>query len=315
MTDLLLNRALRAFFKEESIKTEPTKAGIANQSWVVKTVNAKYILRLYAEDTSYKQISAEIAALRLFTKNGIPGPQLVKTLDGSRILAITTRLKTCRYFVVFEFLEGKHLSAKQMDLLPQVAQTQAKLHLIARKHLKPRESLDSFYRGCSNYLVNELKRSEAAFRKTKVWDSLIAIQQNISCYQQKHNKELLRLPSAESHGDYDSNNILAKDGRLTAVLDYGELRNLPFIADIGNTLYWYIANNKTTSRRRIVKMYLFNYARVRQFKNRELKQLTFFMRVRNIMLLAFLYGNDFNCARADVKKCLRVEKWLLKNHF
>jgi len=58
--------------------------------------------------------------------------------------------------------------------------------------------------------------------------------------------EISCLPLGLVHLDYDSDNILIKGNKIAAILDFDDLSSQPFIADLGNSLWWWLftSNNK-----------------------------------------------------------------------
>jgi Ser/Thr protein kinase RdoA (MazF antagonist) len=118
------------------------------------------------------------------------------------------------------------------------------------------------------------------------------------------------LPKGLSHFDYDIDNVLTKNARVTAILDFGDMECLPLVVCLGYTL-WDVLFEKGGSAE-LVARYLQIYQGVRQLNQSEQDVLLQIILFRHYVITTVqMHFGNFN--QNDLDKAIQQEEYLRNN--
>jgi Ser/Thr protein kinase RdoA (MazF antagonist)/O-antigen/teichoic acid export membrane protein len=172
-------------------------SGGNSQTFLIRHDDITQVLRIYRKNKRTKeQIEQEIAFTQFLGECGVPVPTFVPSTNGQ--LLSEHRIKdTPRYYLLMEFEPGIHPSHYNKDLLLQMAQTQASIHI----------------HGAT------FAQTQSRLHGSSIFDRVLRF-----------------LPKGFSHCDFDATNILVNNQKLTCVLDFEGIRQVPFVSCLFFTL-------------------------------------------------------------------------------
>lgn len=242
--------------------------GVHNTSLVIKSGNNKYAMRIYCQNRRTKaEIKLEIEYINFLLKNNIPVPELIKT-NRKSFLAETKIDEEVWFSVLMKFVEGKHPTKfYSKKLLSELAESQAKMHLLAPKF---KSNFSNLFPLCDNgkkakdfLFINLLQ-----INKIKLEDIKRKELSNFILNSKKLAIKFKQLPSAIVHKDVHAFNILENKGHLAAILDFDDLFNGPIITGLAYMLWDIYAKNKNWD---YVGYYINEYSKTRILLSEEKK--------------------------------------------
>ncbi len=207
-----VEKILREYGAGEVTSFEPLEGGSANTSYAVCTDRMKYVLSV-CDDKGSGEIQILVELLCYLDKNNYPTTKVIKTKTGDRAVGHEDKLA-----VLKEYIDGevcKHLSPK---MLRQTGEAIGRLHKIPPPSYLPKTfpyGMESF----SEVTSSNLNRNYIGWLEGK---------QEYICAQVSP-----RLLKGLVHGDVFYDNILFKDNKLAAIIDFEEASNYYRSFDIG----------------------------------------------------------------------------------
>ncbi len=235
----------------EFIKSKPFKAGYVQTNILIVTDRGKYVLRYY-ENRTKESVSFEVDLLKYLSKHNYPCAIPIRDNSG-----IIIKLHKKKPFIIFSYLEGRHLKNINDKQLYQVVKHLALFHKITKGH-RPRSSNQREPR-TKEFLLEVAKKESKRFRdKDKGLTRLKLIKSKFNELKVPN-----ELPKGVIHGDYNKENnkenIKFKQDKLTGVLDFDDSTYAFLIYDLGVVLlYWtrfYVKRFDFKKARKIIKIY------------------------------------------------------------
>jgi Ser/Thr protein kinase RdoA (MazF antagonist) len=164
--------------------------------------------------------------------------------------------------------------------------------------------------GTSLWLAHEVARAKkriASFPSSGEFSRQVAdVQKSLK----SHGLIITKLPSAECHLDYDSDNILTDGKKVTAIIDFGDVTHAPLVMDIGNSLCWWLFCNPQRVGPNILSRYLAAYSSVRALTEEEKVLLPVFIKLRNLGLAAYFYQHELRSGKSYLQKTVQFNKFV-----
>lgn len=285
-------------YEIEDFTFEVFSLGIANTSVKIITSDKIYVLRVYSYG---RKPDAEIILESEFQdylrEKGVPIPTIYKNKNNDELSHIEVEGRIWQV-VLMEFKKGIILNNYPDDLLVELAQIQAKMHILGmdfakniKKHYRVmREMQDTIWPTKQEVIVPpglnpEIKPFMERARRMNV----------------QINPE---LPHGYNHLDLDfEGNILIEENHISAILDFDDLTYSACIICLGYTM-WHILF--VTGDWDKVYFYLNEYRKGRDLTSLELKTLPEIMLFRNYVLGIIEFALHKNYER--VEKILGLEK-------
>jgi len=288
------------------------KGGMINTSIKVKSPQQPYLLRIYRRGVrTRRDIASELYFCEMLAWGGVPTARAVSALTQDYIRILTSKAGGRYYAVLFQFLKGVHIKPRQHQLIPKIAKLHAVMHRLGERRV---HKLPSSVDAIISWLNNEhaVAQAQLALKQIKLAEELNALHVDILAEYQLNKKNIARLPLALSHLDYDSGNILNDGKSITGVIDFDDLAVVPAVLDLGFSLWWWCYFN-THSKDLVLRRYVYAYSTVRRLTVGEKNLLSFFMRVRNLILSNLLFVNVPTVANvAALRKGIALDEWLKK---
>lgn len=227
----MLAHSLRKFYFEMAVKTEfsinefteilsnyhlgefkdaePFSTGAVQSNFLLQTTQGKFAFRYY-ENRSRGSVLFESNLIQYLKRKNYPCPAPYKNKQGKFVNSYNQKP-----YIIFEFVEGQHLEKPTENQKSQLIEKVAELQNLTRNY-KP---LNKKYRW--NYTVElcrELARNQAKELKTP--DSIEKL--NWLELELANLKLPKSLPKGICHCDFHFSNVLFKDNRFKALLDFDD---------------------------------------------------------------------------------------------
>jgi len=254
-------------------KFQKVDIGVANHNWFITTAKGKFVLRCVNEDKSKKDLDLEFAYLNYLSENGfnykIPVP--IKINNDILYLDFNKRI-----FWIYHFIEGEIINDVFSDIqLDEVGTMLSQLHkMIETSNLKNIMNNDTFK---VSTIIEEANEQIKISSKNN---------DEYSIYYTKKAKEFIdlikqleypNLPNFPIHRDINPENVLFKNNKLVAVIDFDNVSscNEPLVKDIAN-LFLYSCFDKNKQEKlnlKLAKKFIKEYLKIRTLTSEEIKAI------------------------------------------
>ncbi len=275
------------------------QGGIENTTALISTNKGSFALRVYRKNKKkVAWIEQELDFMNFLRDNGLPIPQLSKNSKNSFITTFAAQGAIWKC-ILMEQMPGIHARTYSRSLIIDLAKHQAKMHTLgvqyAKKH-RPMTTLDVLIEG---YFIKKIQLKKLKQRSTV--DFLHRAQKFLV-------KLDPRLPRGFNHLDYDKTNTLAKNDKLSGILDFDDLAYSPMVVCLGYTLWDIITDSPNLNR---LRLYLKTYSKIRKLKRIEVTYLRDILLFRNYAIGSMdvlLQGQNSK----NIKGLVSLEQILLK---
>ncbi len=268
-------------------------SGIENISLFVSANSEEYVLRVYRKHKkSDESIRQELDFVVYLGKHGIPVATPIPNNNGE----LLTRHGDWQ-IILMPKIAGHHAPEFDAGLVKELAAVQAKMHILAANYPFNAQSSPAL-----TYLEDTvfLQHVNLATLTKPAYD----LMKRVERYSVLLPKS---LASGLCHLDYDVDNILVgPDGKISAVLDFDDLANAPYVICLAYTL-WRIYIDEDLE---LVDDYLAHYSKIRPLSEDERSVIPSIVLFRHYVIAA-LQAVDGELDKATTDKYLRVEKSIL----
>lgn len=199
--------------------SKPFITGAVQTNFLLQTTKGKFVFRYY-ENRSKNSVLFESDLIRRLTDKSYPCPAQFKNKDGKFV---------CTYkdkpFIIFEFVEGKHLKNPSESQKKELVKKVAKLQNIT-KNLRPKNTNFRLNYNVEN--CRKLARKEAEKIDTK------NAREKLKWFEKELSKlELPKsLPKGICHCDFHFSNVLFKDSKFNALIDFDDANYTFLVYDL-----------------------------------------------------------------------------------
>ncbi|MFM7084302.1 MAG: homoserine kinase [Hyphomicrobium sp.] len=180
--------------------------GVENTNYLLQTTSGRFILTLYEKRVAFEDLPFFLQLIEHLSKNGIPCPIPVHSLNGSILQDISGRKAA-----IFSFLDGFSISNPKIDHCRQVGQALAELHLAANNFKLSRRN--SLGQGTWRSFFNKFRaRSDLI---SEGLSTLIDLELNYLDIEWP-----LQLPQGIIHADLFPDNVFFQNDRLSGLIDF-----------------------------------------------------------------------------------------------
>lgn len=263
--------------------SQPIKEGTIQTNYILRTKKGKFVFRYY-DCRSKKSILFESNLINYLKNHNYPCPTAFKNVHGEFV-----GMYKKKPFIIFEFMEGKHVKQPTLKQRKELIKEVAQLHNLTRNY-RPKNKEHRL-----NYNIptcRKLARAEAKKINTK----------NAKEKLKWHGNQLdnLELPKSLSrgicHADFHFSNVLFEGNRFSSLLDFDDANHTFLMFDlVGLIEYraWYHKKDKLDFKRarEVVKEYI----KYRKLNNNEKRHLF------DVYKLSILLDCIWYFKRGDVK--------------
>jgi Ser/Thr protein kinase RdoA (MazF antagonist) len=251
--------------------------GVENTTIFIFANNQNCVLRVYRLGSKTDaQIQAEIDFIYFLNENSFPTPEIFSNIHDQFLTKVV--IDECEWQVILmEKVYGQEIPenewVKNEDLLENMAQTQAELHLLGTEFAQINLQNDFnelvAASGIGKLLFERLNKLK---QLSKLDKELLEIISNIKSLEYQYNPF---LPFGYIHDDIDWNNLLLDDNDDINVIDFGDLRVGPIVSCLGSSLFVVIlsAFELGENIQDFAQKYLDFYTEIRELENDELAEL------------------------------------------
>jgi Ser/Thr protein kinase RdoA (MazF antagonist) len=240
----------------------PFTAGTVQTNFLLETTKERFVFRYY-ENRSEGSVLFECNLLLYLKSKSYPCPEPIRNKYGRYV-----ELYNRKPYVIFEFMEGQHIEHPDEEQKKQLIRKVAELQNITRNY-KPRHKKHRW-----NYSV-ELCRILARREADKI-DTANARRKLIWLEGELSKLELPRsLPKGICHCDFHFSNVLFKDGKFNALLDFDDANYTFLMFDLVGLLEsmaWHHDKDDVLNFD-VAKEVLSEYMRYRSLSNNEKRHL------------------------------------------
>lgn len=287
-SDLDVNKIAAAFGVPFTASVHRLNSGIINTSFVVRSKKMTYVVRVYVQTKKKAVIQRELAVMESLRARGISIPRFFSKPDGSYVHTFKDKKGKRWFAVMMEFVKGKELTARNFAVLPQVATIHAQMHNFLaeeREIIQKKKALAAIARSVFGEVRKALKDSRISENeRTAIRMSYTKLYKDWNLAKDS----LIKLPFGMAHLDYDSSNILVRDGNVEGVIDFDDIDYIPFVIDLGFSLWWWSFFN-FSNYENVINEYLNSYKKVRTLLPLELGLLPLVIRMRNLMISSLIF--------------------------
>jgi len=204
MVEILLNYKLG-----ELIDFEPINKGTVQTNFFLKTTKGEFVFRYY-ENRSKESVLFEVNLINCLKDKNYPCPAPFRNKHG-----IFIGIHNNKPYVIFEFIEGEHIENPNEDQKRQLIRKVAELQNITKNY---RPLYKKFRWNYSIELCKKLAQEEAKrINTTNSKRKLKWLENELS------NLDLPKsLPKGICHCDFHFSNVLFKNGKFNALIDFDD---------------------------------------------------------------------------------------------
>ena len=243
--------------------------GIENTSLYIQTQDKKYVLRVHRQGKRDENISFQLAFQNYLRKHGIPIPRIYSNTDGKELTII--EIDGLRWQVILmECAEGENYTKHYApELIHDLASTQAKMHLLGIEYAKKMQGSEKIWTELVDGLAERIQDTP------EHTPEIIGFIERTRSFYYKLNP---KLPHGWNQLDLDlEGNVLVKDNKASAILDFNDLDYSPCAVCLGYSLWAVLFADGEN----VTRQYLAEYIKIRPLTREEYGALPHIMLFRN----------------------------------
>jgi len=210
---------LKKYALGEYVDSTPFSTGAVQTNIMLQTTEGKYVFKYY-ENRNQADVIFEGNLIRYLNNRKYPCPAPFKDRRG-KIVGIYQD----KPFIISEFIEGEHLDNPDDNQLQQLIQKVAELHVVTKNYAPANKKYRWNYcvDFCNELAIVEEKKLSTANSKHK-----LAWFQN----ELKRIKLPKSLPKGICHCDFHFTNVIFRNGRFKALIDFDDANYTYLIYDL-----------------------------------------------------------------------------------
>jgi len=254
------NKILLNYNLGEYKSLKPISKGTVQTNIILQTTKGKFVFRYY-ENRSKGSVLFESSLIKYLKDKNYPCPTPFKNIHG-KFVGIYNK----KPYVIFEFVEGKHIKNPNENQKKQLIKKVAQLQNITKNY---RPSNKRYRWNYSVRLCNKLAQKEAVKIGT------VNSREKLKWLKIKLSKLNLpkSLPKGICHCDFHFSNVLFLKNEFNALIDFDDANYTFLMFDlIGLIESWAWPHNKTLNFKK-AKGILKEYSKYRKLNNNEKRNL------------------------------------------
>jgi len=237
---------------------------LENQVYILRTNKGKYILKLMS-NVNLKTMKQQLELIDFLYKKGIPVVKNIANNDGKEII----RYKR-KNIVIQKFVEGSHPERLSDKLIKDIAKNIGKMHkILLKSKIKGIDKKNHTYK--RKDLSGSIKEPIVKELQNELFKNLGRINQQ-------------KLRKTRIHGDISEVNLLVKNNKLKAIVDWDDSDYNSIVYEIAIFLAHSFVRSETIYRDKI-RLFLRVYQKYVKLNDEEKKALYFLIKYRLIGVL------------------------------
>jgi homoserine kinase type II len=269
--------------KYQSVKL--MKGGLVNFNFLLKTDKGEFVIRVIGQKLTLpkkEKLNYEFDLMEFLHERKFPylTPLPIRHKTGKRLNKINGK-----NFWVYRKLQGKSTTKlPNMVQLREIAKVLATFH----KYVKKFKIKKNGYPNYIKWILNELNRANPKRNKDKIDDLVLKDKDFFKKIIQKEIKINYSKNVMALHGDLDATNVLFKNNKIVAIIDFDDFDFGPRIRDIAIAL-----RDSCTIRNKLdlkrTKVFLEEYKKVTKLTKEEEKLIPDMILVENAGFFIWAY--------------------------
>ena len=238
------------------------ESALGNTVFILKTSKNKYVLKIF-ETTKLSNIKFQTKVMNLLEKNNIPSPKIIKTITKEDIFKYKNK-----NLIIQEFIDGILVKRYSDKLLKEVTFYQAKVIKLLMKFPLGRKFIwgkDYQFRPL-RWKINKFKNFDIKKENQILINELKKIKKD-------------KLKKSYVHGDFHRVNLLIKNDRLKAILDWDDIHQDYIAQELAIFINFFISDSGRVNKHKI-NLYLDEFEKIIKLNSEEKKSILLFIRFR-----------------------------------
>lgn len=270
------------------------------------------LLKKYKVLPDLEQTEFYLNFLVLLAEKDLLVSEVLKTTDGKLTVTIDGAMHS-----VFNFIEGDHFPPTE-ESFADVAMNMAKMHNafneFDEKYFSQIEkySQKGYYpfNVIKNYSEEDLTLFEEKIKSKKQKENMeevllekLPVFKNAVAEVEKYKERILNLPKRMIHSDFHPHNILMKDGKVSAIIDFENVRISQQARDIAFAIYKFgrqffvnsdFNGGALPEASRLKDLFIDNYSKVKELSDEEIELLPILAKDTFVRKLLFVLKGVYN---------------------
>lgn len=229
--------------------------GITNTNYFLNTDKGKYVITIF-EDIKKTKVTKYLKLMNFFSKKGLCAPEIMITKSGD--VLTTVEKKPCS---IMQKLSGKTVNESNSTLCKSLGEVIGTFHNFSQQ-----------YQG----MISNSRDVEWIEKTSKkIENHLQPNQLNLIKHCSKVFKKIFRsnLPSGVIHSDLFRDNVLARNNKITGIIDYYYSFNGPLIYELAVIVNDWCVNKNGSINAIKYHSFISSYNSVRAITKKEMKQM------------------------------------------
>lgn len=201
--------------------------------FVIHSKEETYFLKEFHSDIKEQDIAREARVLDVLSKKGIPSTRFLETVNGKIMVHYKAHI-----LVLERYISGETYGYEGMpkEMLPQMAELLAKIHLALDGADIPLDMDEEWINtdAIPKYeaLLVRLEQNKEELYYERIKEDLLYKRSILIQYQEKLRSYFNGLTYRATHGDFQGCQIIGRQGKICAVIDFSSARTLPAVWEI-----------------------------------------------------------------------------------
>ena len=214
--------------------------GFVNENWKVETTRGRFFLKRRHPDLRQpKIIRAQHALITYLKPKCFPVPQILPTTSGNTLLVLDGD-----FYEIQTFIDGVPYQTERAAHFRNAAAILGFYHMCVEGFSSPAlgEQGTLYCPEKLNENLNKVVTRWEEERNSMTLDTLKRLKANAVNLAHRFSKHP-QLPELVIHGDYHAGNLIFKDDKIAAVVDYDKASWQPRVAELAEALIFFSANS------------------------------------------------------------------------
>mgnify|MGYP001570201295 FL=1 len=264
---------------------------LANTIYILETTKGKYVLKIF-EDSNIKFISYQLGVTNYLIKKKVPVARNIVSRNGKELLSYKNK-----NFVIQEYVEG-HMPKKLNDILiKDIADNMSLMNKYLMSFKTEGKILNLQFKPNKD-MIDKINNFEARKEQYELLEEIKTIDCN-------------KLKTGVIHGDFRDINLLVKDNKLKAIIDWDDSHKDYIATDISVFITQFIKKGKIEENN--IRLFLKEYQKNLKLKNEEIKAIYYFTLDRLLGVILW-QSKQMKIHHDYKKKLMKDQKTIIKDY-
>ena len=304
---------LKEYWNINCCSIEKMKLGTAN-CYKINSGESIYFLKEFQSYISKQDIENENRVLEILFEKGVPSTRYIQTITGEKIISYN------EHDIVLEiFIDGETYgySGFPPEMLNQLAQMLAKIHIALKDEQLP-ITMDSEWVQEDplvkyDRLISVLEQHKNDKLYDKIREDLLYKRNILNEHQNDLRLHFENITYGSSHGDYQGCQVIGKNNKIEAVIDFSSAKKLPVVWEIMRSFVQSSRRTKEDAKIDIAGLcnYVRNYCEIAPLSKNDIKAMPY-VYVFQLLRSTYGYKEYLQTASEDREELISFAFWRTK---